>query len=180
MRSNRLIMGFQTHIKSCALDQSSKRYWHFSELLHLISPYHGSKLNVSAASVVVTQHRTTAKKSRYPAVCEHISDAQSRFRRKVKPKDLKVGESKAWSVFKNAQRRRLCRKKKVTNGKFSTWAPWPTLKFCFVLHQEVQLFLHFLYQSFKFYIRLQSSNSIFNFTLQILSSCFLRQIGISS
>ena len=37
----------------------------------------------------------------------------------------------------------------------------PTLKFFFVLHQEVQLFLHLLYQS---------SNSILDFNLQILSS----------
>ena len=51
--------------------------------------------DISAASVVVTQHRTTAKKSRYLAVFEQISDAQSRFRRKVKPKVLKVGGSKA-------------------------------------------------------------------------------------
>ena len=54
-----------------------------------------NKLNVSTASVVLTQHRTTAKKSRYLAVVEQISYAQSRFLRKVKPKDLKVGGSKA-------------------------------------------------------------------------------------
>ena len=38
-----------------------------------------NKLNVSAASVVVTQHRTTVKKSRYLAVFEQRIDAQSRF-----------------------------------------------------------------------------------------------------
>ena len=43
---------------------------------------------------------------------ETSGDAQSRFRRKVKPKDLKADGSKAQIVFKNAQRRRLRRKNK--------------------------------------------------------------------
>ena len=80
----------------------------------------------------------------------------------------------------------LAQKNQITNGKFSTWAPLPTLKFFFVLHQEVQLFLHLLYQSsnsifdfnlqilfstslFKFYLRIQSSNSIFDFNFR--ASC---------
>ena len=106
---------------------------------------------------------------------------------------LKVGGSKAWSVFlKNAQRRRLRRKNKLKNGKFSTWAPLPTLIFslsCYPLRENpckegllVQLAKKFLTRFYVFFksvdfvllqeiepfIHLlhQSSNSIFDFNLR--------------
>ena len=67
---------------------------------------------------------------------------------------------------------------------FPTWAPLPTLKFYFVLHQEVQLFLHLLYQSsnsiFDSNLQILSSTSIFKFYLRLQSSRFFRQIVISS
>ena len=106
----------------------------------------------------------------------------NRFVGKIKPEKFRGWWIQAWSVFKRPTPT-LAQKKQITNDKFSTWAPLPTLKFYFVLHQEVQLFLHLLYQSsnsifdfnlqilsstsiFKFYLRLQSSNSIFDFNLR--------------
>ena len=67
----------------------------------------------------MTQHRTTAKKSRYLAVFEQKLLLKVVSVAKVKPKD-----SEGWwiqglkRVFKNAQRQRLRRKTKLKNGKF--------------------------------------------------------------
>ena len=70
----------------------------------------------------MTQHRTTAKKSRYLAVFEQKLLLKVVSVAKVKPKD-----SEGWWIqgmkrvfLKNAQRRRLRRKTKLKNGKFST------------------------------------------------------------
>ena len=69
----------------------------------------------------MTQHRTTAKKSRYLAVFEQKLLLKIVSVAKVNPKD-----SEGWwiqglkRVFKNAQRRRLRRKTKQKNGTFST------------------------------------------------------------
>ena len=130
----------------------------------------------------MTQHRTTAKKSRYLAVFEQKLLLKVVSVAKVKPKD-----SEGWWIqglkrvfLKNAQRRRLRRKKnKLKNGKFSTWAPLATLKFylryctrksnCFFIF-DFNLQILSSTSIFKFYLQLQSSNSIFNFNLQILSS----------
>ena len=70
----------------------------------------------------MTQHRTTAKKSRYLAVFEQKLLLKVVSIAKVKPKD-----SEGWWIqglkrvfLKTAQRRRLRRKTKQKNGKFST------------------------------------------------------------
>ena len=72
------------------------------------------KPNVSAASVVVTQHRTTAKKSRYLAVFEQKLPLKVVSVAKVKPKD-----SEGWwiqglkRVFKKRPTSTLAQKKQT-------------------------------------------------------------------
>ena len=69
----------------------------------------------------MTQHRTTAKKSRYLAVFE-----QKLVLKVVSAANVKLKDSEGWwiqclrRVFENAQRRRLRRKTKLKNGKFPT------------------------------------------------------------
>ena len=64
----------------------------------------------------------------------------------------------------------LLEKGVTSNGKFSTWAPLPTLKFYLRTAPGSPTVSSSSISVFKFYLRLQSSNSIFDFSLQILSS----------
>ena len=69
----------------------------------------------------MTQHRTTAKKSRYLAVFEQKLLLKVVSVAKVQPKDSEgLWIQGLMRVFKNAQRRRLRRKNKLKDGKFST------------------------------------------------------------
>ena len=142
----------------------------------------------------MTQHRTTAKKSRYLAVFEQKLLLKVVSVAKVKPKD-----SEGWwiqglkRVFKKRPTSTLAQKKnKLKNGKFSTWAPLPTLIFslpCYPLRENpckegllVQLAKKFLTRFYVFFKSVdfvllqeiepflhllhQSSNSIFDFNLR--------------
>ena len=100
-------------------------------------------------------------------------DARSRFVGKLNRKIWRLVDPRPEACLKTPNVDAWAEKPNK-NGKFSTRALLPTLKFYFVLHQEVQLFLHLLYQSsnsiFNFNLQILSSTSIFEFSLQILSS----------
>ena len=142
----------------------------------------------------MTQHRTTAKKSRYLAVFEQKLLLKVVSVAKVKPKD-----SEGWWIqglkrvfLKYRPTSTLAQKNKLKNGKFSTWAPLPTLIFslpCYSLRENpckegllVQLAKKFLTRFYVFFKSVdfvllqeiepflhllhQSSNSIFDFNLR--------------
>ena len=140
----------------------------------------------------MTEHRTTAKKSRYLAVFEQKLLLKVVSVVKVKPKD-----SEGWWIqgLKRVLKRptsTLAQKKQMKNGKVSTWAPLPTLKFfwpCYPLRENpckegslIQIAKEFLtrfcifFKSVDFvllqeiqpflHLLHQSSNSIFDFNLR--------------